>query len=104
MFFFGIGAALMGLLTYLRYRFAWWSIHPLGLAISASDNSKSIAIPVFMAWSIKLILIRIGGVSLYRRAKPFFLGLLVGYTLGVVWCFLVDLIWFPGHGHGVHAW
>ena len=104
MFFFGIGAALMGLLTYLRYRFAWWSIHPIGLTISASDNSKSIAIPVFIAWSLKLILIRIGGVVLYRRAKPFFLGLLVGYTLGVVWCFLVDLIWFPGHGHGVHAW
>ena len=104
MFFFGIGAALMGLLTYLRYRFAWWSIHPLGLAISASDNSKSIAIPVFMAWSFKLILIRIGGVGLYHKAKPLFLGLLVGYTLGVVWCFCVDLIWFPGHGHGVHAW
>ena len=104
MFFFGIGAALMGLLTYLRYRFAWWSIHPLGLAISASDNSKSIAIPVFMVWALKLILIRMGGVSLYQRAKPFFLGLLVGYTLGVVWCFCVDLIWFPGHGHGVHAW
>ena len=104
MIFFGIGAALMGLLTFLRYRFAWWSIHPIGLAISASDNSKSIVIPVFFAWVCKAILIRVGGVTLYRRAMPLFLGLLIGYTFGVVWCFLIDAAWFPGQGHGVHSW
>ena len=104
MIFFGIGAALMGLLTLLRYRFAWWSIHPIGLAISASDNSKSIVIPVFFAWVCKAILIRVGGVTLYRRAMPLFLGLLIGYTFGVVWCFLIDVAWFPGQGHSVHSW
>ena len=104
MFFFGIGATLMGLLTFLRYRFTWWSIHPIGLAISASDNSKSIVIPVFFAWACKLILMRVGGVTLYRRAMPLFLGLLIGYTFGVVWCFLIDAVWFPGNGHGVHSW
>ncbi len=104
MMFFGIGAALMGLLTFLRYRFNWWSIHPIGFTISASDNSKSIVVPVFLAWVFKSILMRFGGMTLYRRATPIFLGLLAGYTFGVVWCFLIDIVWFPGHGHKVHSW
>ena len=104
MLFFGIGAVLMGLLTFLRYRFTWWSIHPIGFAISASDNSKSILMPVFFAWMFKSIVMRFGGMRLYLRSKPLFLGLLVGYTLGVFYCFLIDLIWFSGHGHGVHGW
>ena len=104
MMFFGIGAALMGLLTFLRYRFTWWSIHPIGFTISASDNSKSIVVPVFLAWAFKSILLRFGGMTLYRRSQPIFLGLLVGHTLGVVWCFLIDIIWFAGHGHKVHSW
>ncbi len=104
MLFFGIGAGLMGLLTFLRYRFPWWPIHPIGLTISAADNNKSLMMPVFIAWACKSILMRVGGVSLYRRSKSLFLGLLVGYTAGVMWSFMVDAIWFPGQGHMVHWW
>ena len=53
---------------------------------------------------IKGILLKIGGMTLYRRARPFFLGLLLGYVLGVGLCFLVDVIWFPSHGHMIHHW
>jgi hypothetical protein len=31
--FFGIGSAVMGLLMLLRYRCAWWPLHPVGFAI-----------------------------------------------------------------------
>ena len=102
--FFGIGAALMGIVTFLRYRFSWWPIHPIGMTISAADNTQSLVMPVFIAWACKTAIMRIGGVRLYRRAKPIFLGLLVGYTAGVVWSFLVDAIWWPGDGHSVHWW
>lgn len=102
--FYGIGAGLMGLLTFLRYRFSWWPVHPIGLTLAAADNNAGLVMPVFFTWVIKSILMRIGGVNLYRRAKPVFLGLLVGHTAGVVWCFVLDAIWFPGHGHQVHEW
>ena len=102
--FFGIGAGVMGLLTFLRYRFPWWPIHPIGLTLSAADNTKSLAMPVFIAWACKAVIMRIGGVVLYQKARPVFVGLLVGYTAGVVWCFVVDMIWFPGQGHAVHWW
>ena len=43
-----------------------------------------------------------GGATLYRRAIPFFLGLMLGYFGGVAVSFVVDFIWFPGEGHGFH--
>jgi hypothetical protein len=47
---------------------------------------------------------RIGGVALYRKSKPFFLGLLTGYAFGIATSFLVDVIWFWGDGHYIHSW
>lgn len=102
--FLGIGLTEMGLLTFMTYRFRWWPLHPIGLVLSASDNHKSMVLPVFIAWAIKIVLIRVGGVTLYRRAKPIFIGLMVGYTLGVIYSFAIDAIWFSGQGHHIHAW
>lgn len=102
--FFSIGAFLFALMTFLRYRFSWWPIHPVGLTISAADNNASLVMPVFMVWVAKSILLRLGGVNFFNKAKPLFMGLLTGYTLGVVWSFTVDAIWFSGRGHLVHWW
>ena len=102
--FFAIGAGLMGLLTFLRYRLPWWPLHPIGLTLSAADNTAHLVLPVFVTWLAKSILMSIGGVRLYTQAKPVFLGLLVGYVTGVVWCFVADSLWWPGQGHLVHYW
>jgi hypothetical protein len=102
--FFSIGAGLFGLMTFLRYRYTWWPIHPIGLTISAADNNASLVMPVFMVWAAKSILLRLGGVNFFNKAKPLFMGLMTGYTLGVVWSFAVDAIWFSGKGHLVHWW
>ena len=102
--FFSIGASLFGLMTFLRYRYSWWPIHPIGLTISAADNNKSLVMPVFIVWVVKSILLRLGGVNLYNQAKPLFMGLMTGYTVGVVWSFAVDALWFSGQGHLVHWW
>ena len=34
--FTAVGAGLMGLLTFIRYRFVWWPLHPLGFATGPS--------------------------------------------------------------------
>ena len=104
MAFFGIGTMLMGLLTFLRYRFPGWPIHPIGLTLSAADNTAHLVMPVFVAWMAKSIIMGVGGVRLYRTSRPFFLGMLVGYTAGVVWSFLVDAVLWSGQGHLVHYW
>ena len=102
--FTGVGAVLMAVLTLLRSRLTWWRLHPVGFAMSAMINSEHLALPVFIAWSIKSTMLKVGGVQFYRRGSAFFLGLIVGYVAGVVLCSAVDTIWFPGQGHSVHGW
>jgi hypothetical protein len=48
-----------------------------------------------------LILLRTGGIVLYRKAAPFFFGLMLGYFTGVGISFAVDCIWFPERGHSL---
>ncbi len=102
--FTGAGGVLMALLTVLRTRLTWWRLHPVGFAMSAMINTEHLALPMFIAWSIKSILLSVGGVQLYRRAAPFFMGIIVGYVIGVTLCSVVDMMWFPGQGHLVHDW
>ena len=42
---------------------------------------------------------RYGGISAYRDARPFFIGLIAGYFLGVGVSVLVDVLWVMGEGH-----
>jgi hypothetical protein len=102
--FFGIGAVVMLLVSFLRARFYWWPLSPLGLTISTTYATLNSVLMVFTAWLVKTIVLHIGGVQLYNRTKPLFLGLAAGYAVGVVFSWLVDAIWFPGAGHYVHAW
>ena len=102
--FLGLGAGLMALFTFLSYRFVWWPIHPVGLAVFGTDVVWHSALAVFIAWATKLIVLQLGGASLYNRSRPFFLGILVGYAAGVALSFAVDAIWFPGAGHCLHAY
>jgi hypothetical protein len=101
---FCLGAGVMAFLTLLHYRFPRWPLHPIGFPI-ASTWTAQLAFPsIFIVWGIKAILLKVGGVSLYRKFQPFFLGILVGYALGVTLSFVVDAIWFPGRGHTIHGW
>jgi hypothetical protein len=38
--------------------------------------------PFFLAWLIKLFIIKYGGMKLYRQAMPIFLGLIMGDFVG----------------------
>lgn len=103
-YFFGIGMAFMTMLSYLRYRFIWWPFHSIGFALSGTLAARKTSATIFFAWMLKLVMLKLGGPSFYRRLKPFFIGLLTGYILGVGASAIVDIIWFPGAGHEVHRW
>jgi hypothetical protein len=102
---FGIGAVVMSLLTFLKYRFPWWPFHPVGFALGGTGTSVRYTVfSVFLAWAMKFLILRIGGAALYRRYSPFFLGVLIGYSAGIALSLVVDVIWFPGGGHGIHGY
>lgn len=78
-------------LAWLRSRFAWWPFHPLGYCIGPA--LIWLWLPFLISWALKLVILRYGGLRMYRRSLPFFLGLVLGdYVAGATWS-LIGLIW-----------
>ena len=94
MAFMGIGAAAVWLLTILHHQFAWWPIHPIGLPIAQAGPTEWYWFSIFLGWLAKRVIVYLGGISLYRRARPMFLGMVLGnFAAGGVW-FVVS--WLTG--------
>ncbi len=88
--FTGVGAGLMGLLTYVRYRCTWWALHPLGFATGTFNIMNWVWFSVFVAWLLKTVILKYGGSSGYARTKPFFLGLILGQVFVAGMWLVVD--------------
>jgi len=87
----GASALLVVALSWLRAEYAWFPLHPLGYCIG--NELRWHWMPFFVAWLVKLLVLRHGGLKLYRRTLPFFLGLVLGdYTLAAIWS-LIGVIW-----------
>ena len=97
--YFGIGMVVYSLLAFLQYRFHWWSLHPVGITVAPLWMTRLIVFSVFLAWICKSSIMRYGGISAYRNARPFFMGLIAGYFLGIGISYLVDIFCFMGEGH-----
>ena len=94
-----VGGLEAGLLTILRARFTWWPFHPVALAFPV----RRYAFSLMIVWLVKLVVVRYGGVSLYRRSVPFWYGAIVGYLVSIAISSVVDLIWFPDSWHHMHG-
>jgi len=80
-----IGAGFTIFLTIMRMRFWWWPFHPLGYAMSTSWGVIAFWFPIFVAWVLKTVILKAGGMKLYRRARMFFLGMIFGeFTMAVL--------------------
>ncbi|MBI4551117.1 MAG: hypothetical protein HY710_02530 [Candidatus Latescibacteria bacterium] len=100
----GAGAVIGWLLILGHHNFPWWPLHPIGFGVARTWGTTMVACSIFLVWLVKMLLLRFGGTRLYRQAQPFFIGMLVGYVLGVALSYGVDLIWFPNSGHVVETW
>lgn len=108
--FVGIGAAIFGLLTFLRGRMLRFPFHPLGYLLvlfsifhpwlspyhkglppATLDGASWLWGSAFVAWLLKTLIIKYGGMNTYRAAKPGFVGLLVGSLFAVFLVNVVDL-------------
>ena len=97
------GAVMTGVLIFLNQRVPWWPLHPVGFTVSYQYPTRASFFSVFLAWLCKLIVIRVGGMMLFNRSRVFFIGLLVGYTFGVLMSFGLDMVFFMGQGHRMHT-
>ncbi len=109
--FIAIGATVVGTLVYLRQRFMRFPINPIAYVLillstyfvwvlpytkspdaSGSESEASwIWGSALVAWLIKKLIVKYGGMTTYRRAKPLFVGLAVGGILCVFVWNVVDL-------------
>ncbi|GAB4468520.1 MAG: hypothetical protein OHK0029_40970 [Armatimonadaceae bacterium] len=82
----GIGFVFCSLLMIARIKIPWFPFHPIGYAISSSWSMNLVWMPLLIAWVLKGLILRYGGVRLYRQAMPFFLGIILGQMIvGTLW-------------------
>jgi len=81
-----INMAAVLCLTYARRALFRFPLHPLGLVMGICHGDPLWG-PFLLSWFCKVASLRIGGMGLYRRLVPLFLGLVVGHYFvgGVVW-------------------
>ncbi len=92
--FMGVGFLFTGLLWWLRTRFPMFPFHPTGYAVASSMWTFGwLWFSVFISWAAKNLILRFGGIRLYHRVLPLFLGLILGeFIVGGAWV-LIRLIW-----------
>jgi hypothetical protein len=76
--FFSIGLAFTFFLAFMRLNFLWWPFHPAGYAVSNSWGMAVVWFPLLIAWIIKGLVLRHGGLKAHQKTMPFFMGLMLG--------------------------
>ncbi len=80
------GGAVVVFLGMMRLRFWWWPFHPLGYIAANTWGAHWNYMPFFIGWALKSVVIRYGGLRLYRLTVPLAIGLIVGDMMNVgVW-------------------
>jgi hypothetical protein len=78
-----IGAVLTGAVMFLRARFYWWPIHPIGLLAISNWYADRIWLPFLLGWLIKKSLMRFGSGRMVHAGRLFFIGfILTEYFVG----------------------
>lgn len=74
-------------IMFLRSRFVWCPLHPAGYVIGVAPGTTDVIwFPLLIAMVTKWIILRSGGITAYRKAIPFFIGLVLGEALmGCFW-------------------
>ncbi len=82
----GLGAVVTTLLLFMRGSIFSCTLHPLGFMLAGTYAAQRIWFSVFIAWALKWLLLRYGGLGAFRFILPFFLGMVVGEgIIGGIW-------------------
>lgn len=94
--FFVVGVIFALFLSYMRAAFYWWPLHPLGYALCISWTMTVFWFSCFVAWVVKGLILRYGGMHLYIKARPWFFGMILGeFGMAVIWALVSALTGAP---------
>lgn len=94
---FGAGAAITMLLTFATTRIVGWPLHPTGFILGASYLVHQQLPAIFVAWLVKSLVIRYGGIKTHRSALRVCVGILVGSSCGWIFNIVFDQIIYAMH-------
>ena len=81
-----VGMVVTAFLAIMRAMYWWWPLHPLGYALPASWTMTAFWLPIMIAWLLKSLVMKYGGVRQYLKLKPFFLGMILGeFSMAALW-------------------
>lgn len=81
-----VGVAVTFGLSALRARFVNFPLHPAGYVLNTSFANDFFWLDMLCAWAIKSLILRYGGMKLYQKLLPLFLGLILGdFVTGAFW-------------------
>jgi hypothetical protein len=97
-----LGGGIMALLMLGRHHLLWWPLHPIGYPIGGVWLMDQLWFSIFLAWLVKLVVMKYGGPALYRKTRPFFLGLIMGQFFISGFWLIID--YFTGMTDNVVFW
>ena len=86
------GAAVTGFLLFMRHRFIWWSLHPIGYLLGPTYPPYFLWSMILVGWITKYSILKYGGMKTHRRMRPFFLGLILGEYVTIGFWMILALI------------
>lgn len=86
------GAVVCVALGVLRLRFWWWPLHPVGYIVAMGWGQSQYTFPFFFGWAAKALVIRYGGLRLYRWTVPLAIGVIVGDLLNATIWSVIGLV------------
>jgi hypothetical protein len=91
------GFVLVLIIAALRRLYLRFPLHPLGVLMSVTGGGINDWGPLLSIVIIKVVVMRIGGMRLYRRLLPLFIGIVIGdfFSAGLVWSVIAS---FGGEG------
>jgi hypothetical protein len=86
----------------LRRAFLRFPLHPLGILMSVTGGGDGAWAPLLIIAIVKGGVLRVGGMRLYRRLIPMFIGIIIGhfFAAGLVWSLIAS---FGGEGFDKYA-
>lgn len=86
-----IGAGVTAFLFFMTRVFLWWPFHPIGFVMAGSYSIYHMWWPVFIGWLAKVLILKLGGIKVFQKLVPFFMGLILGECVIIGTWVCIDL-------------
>jgi hypothetical protein len=85
-----VGGGVMMFLIQMNRSFLWWRLSPIGYLMASDDTMHRISPCIFVGWALSGLVRRYGGLRVYRKLRPAFMGMILGEFASVAFWLVVD--------------